>query len=334
MEQRLQRRDSYQVVKPRILAGIALILLLRAAPAQAQFIGGSSFTGKDSLVSTWSDVGSAASVTVGGKGVNTPTLENLGGVVQLILKSSNACAFVTADYRWTMIAHSETHADGLCQVLYYRTFEPDEHQPYRFRWFAKVPYDIRTYVISNVSGIDVASNNSGRGTTLTANGVTTTQVGDYLMAFYANTGSGTWTQPSNMGIAVKNDFGYSGPATFRNLATQAWAYPPSPTGSKVATVSGRPVRWVADLVAFKPLYPIPAQTTGDINPGPVYNGCKGTVTLSAGAGTFTNSCVKTTSFCQCRDTTTIANSCTTANPSPGSVALKGTGTDVELVNCL
>jgi hypothetical protein len=94
------------------------------------------------------------------------------------------------------------------------------------------------------------------------------------------------------------------------------------------------VDWVADLVAFKPLYPIPANTVGDINPGPVYNGCKGTVTLSGGSGTFTNSCIKTTSFCQCRDTTTIGNSCTTANPSAGSVGLTGTGTDVELVNCI
>jgi hypothetical protein len=266
--------------------------------------------------------------------MNPPTLENLGGVVQLILKSSNACAWVTPDYRWTIIPNTKAEVDGICQVLYYRTFEKDEHLPYRFRWFVKAPYDIRTYVISNVSGVDVASNNSGHGTTLTASGVTTTQVGDYLMAFYANTGSGTWTQPSNMGIAVKNDYGYSGPATFRNLATQAWIYPASATGNKVATISGRPVDWVADLVAFKPLYPIPANTVGDINPGPVYNGCKGTVTLSGGSGTFTNSCIKTTSFCQCRDTTTIGNSCTTANPSAGSVGLTGTGTDVELVNCI
>jgi hypothetical protein len=219
-------------------------------------------------------------------------------------------------------------------VLYYRKFQPNEHREYRFRWFVTVPYDIRTYLISNVSGVDVASNNGGNGMALTAKGVATTTVGDYLMGFYANLTSGRWVQPSNMGIAVRNDYGYNGPANFPNLATQAWAYPAAPTGNKVATVSDKPVDWVADLVAFKPLYGISPQTSGDINPGPIYNGCKGKVALSSGAGTFRNSCVKTTSFCQCRDTTQTANPCITLNPSPGSVGLKGTGSNVELVNCL
>jgi hypothetical protein len=154
------------------------------------------------------------------------------------------------------------------------------------------------------------------------------------MAFYSIIGSGTWAQPANMGIAVKNDHAYSGPANFPNLATQAWAYPPAPTGNKVATVSGSPTQWVADLVAFKPLYRIPLQTVSDINPGPVYNGCKGKIALYNGAGVFRNACVKTTSFCQCRDTTRISNSCTTTNPTTGSVGLRGTGTDVELINCI
>jgi len=160
-------------------------------------------------------------------------------------------------------------------------------------------------------------------------------VGDYLMAFYANLGSGTWTQPSNMGIAVRNDYPSGGPASlnFRNLATQAWAYPAAPTGNKVASISGKPVPWVADLVALRPLYRIPPQTQHEINTGPAYSGCKGRVTLSNGAGFFTNSCVKTTSFCRCRDTIEIDDLCYTANPIPGSVKLKGTGTDVELVNC-
>lgn len=313
------------------------MLVLWPTSIWAQFIGGSSFNGTDSLVATWSGIGSADSIGFNALGVmSPPRLQNLGGVVQLVLRSSYACRWATPDYRWTVIPNSVAEADGLCQVLYYRRLQEGEQPPYRFRWFVTAPYDIRTYLISNVSTIDVASSNSGNGTMLTANGVTTNTVGDYLMAFYANLGSGTWTQPSNMGIAVRNDYGYSGPASlhFRNLATQAWAYPAAPTGNKVATVSGSPVQWVADLVALKPLYRIPLQTQHDINPGPVYNGCKGRVTLSNGAGAFTNSCVKTTSFCLCRDTTTIDNSCITANPATGSVRLKGTGTDIELVNCL
>lgn len=302
-------------------------------PAHAQFIGGASFTGKDSLVATWSGTGPAAWIGFGAMGMNPPALRNLGGVVQLVLRSTTACHWATPDDRWTLIPNTEAQANGLCQVLYYRTFQANEHPPYRFRWFVTVPYDIRTYVISNVSGIDVASNNGGNGIALTASGVATTEVGDYLMGFYANLVSGVWIQPSNMGIAVKNDGGYNGSANFPNLTTQAWAYKAASTGNKVA-VSDKAADWVADLVAFKPLYRISPQTSGDINPGPIYNGCKGKVPLSAGVGTYSNPCVKTTSFCQCRDTTNTANSCTTSNPSTGRVRVGGTGTDVELVNCL
>lgn len=321
-------------MKPRILAGILLLLLMRSTSAQAQFIGGSHFNGTDSLVATWSGKGHAVSVGFAALGMNPPNLQNLYGIVQIVLGSSSACAWVMEDYRWTVIPNSEADGDGICQVLYYRKFQAGEHQPYRFRWFTPVTYDVRTYVISNVSDVDAASSNVGNGTILTAAGITTNGVGDYLMAFYANHGSRIWTQPSNMGIAVKNDYAFSGPSNFPNLATQAWSYPAAPTGNKVAAVSGNPVQWVADLVAFRPLYRIPPQTAGDINPGPIYSGCRSKVTLSDGAGTFSNSCVKTTSFCQCRDTTKTDNLCTTSNPTPGRVRLKGTGTDVELVNCM
>ena len=327
-------------MKSRIL-GAVIALLLLSASARAQFIGGPNFNGTDSLVATWPGKGPAVSVGFAALAneihqpyVNPPALQGLVGIVQLVLASSTACKWASPDYRWTMVPNSETHADGLCQVLYYRKFESDEKPPYRFRWFVTLPYNVRTYVISNVSSVDTASSNSGRGTAMTAPGVTTTEIGDYLMAFFVNRGVGTWVPPSNMGIAVKNDYGLYHPSTFSNLATQAWTYPAAPTGNKVATVSGDPVVWVADLVAFKPLYWISPQTSGDINPGPIYNGCKGRVALAGGAGSFRNRCVKTASFCQCRDTTRVADSCTTLNPSPGSVGLKGIDDDIVLVNCL
>ena len=323
-------------MKLRIAAGVLLVFVTCSTSAQAQFVGGSHFNGTDSLVATWSGKGHAVSVGFAALGLNPPNLQNLGGVVQVILGSSTACSWIMPDYRWTVISNTEVYADGLCQVLFYRRFQAGEHPPYRFRWFTPLTYDVRTYVISNVSAVDAASGNSGNGNVLTAKGVTTTNVGDYLMAFYANVGSGVWASPSNMGIAVRNDYGYGGPASlnFRNLATQAWVYQAGPTGNKLAAVSGDSVQWVADLVAFRPLYRIPPQTQGEINPGPVYNGCKAKVVLSNGTGTFYNSCVKTTSFCQCRDTTKNADACTTSNPLTGSVRVEGTGTHVELVNCL
>src|SRR6202451_352820 len=243
-------------MKQRILMGIVLLLLMRPTSVLAQFIGGSSFTGKDSLVATWSGKGSAFSSGVAALGLNPPGLPNLVGVVQLILRSSYACRWATADDRWTLIPNSEAEAGGLCQVLYSRRFQTGEHPPYRFRWFVTAPYDIRTYVISNVSAVDAASSNSGKGTVLKAKGVRTTESGDYLMGFYANSATGKWTPPTKMGIAVQNDYADSGPSNFPNLATQAWSYPAGSTGNEAAMVSGSSVDWVADLVAFNPLYRI------------------------------------------------------------------------------
>ena len=176
-------------MRRRVLAGVVLLLVLNSTSAQAQFIGGASFNGTDSLVATWSGKGSAASVQFAALAkVNPPALQNLFGVVQLVLGSSSACAWVMPDYRWTLIPNTEAHADGLCQVLFYRTFQAKEHRPYRFRWFIPLAYDIRTYVISNMSAWTWLPATAVSARRLTAKGVTTNEVGDYLMAFYANPG--------------------------------------------------------------------------------------------------------------------------------------------------
>jgi hypothetical protein len=57
--------------------------------------------------------------------------------------------------------------------------------------------------------------------------------------------------------------------------------------------------------------------------------CMGRVTLAAGAGTFTASCVKSTSVCSC----SAAHTCTTGTPGSGSVSITGTGTDLTSVLC-
>lgn len=61
--------------------------------------------------------------------------------------------------------------------------------------------------------------------------------------------------------------------------------------------------------------------------------CKGTVTLAAGTGTFSKTCVTTTSLCTARDATTPANSVTLGVPANGSVAVSGTGTDSVVLSC-
>jgi len=61
--------------------------------------------------------------------------------------------------------------------------------------------------------------------------------------------------------------------------------------------------------------------------------CRGSVTMVAGAGTFSKVCVTTTSLCTARDATTPANTVTLGVPSNGSVTLSGTGTDTVVLSC-
>ena len=61
--------------------------------------------------------------------------------------------------------------------------------------------------------------------------------------------------------------------------------------------------------------------------------CKGSVTLAAGAGTFSKTCVTTTSVCTARDATTPTNAITLGVPSNGGVTLSGTSTDSVVLSC-
>ena len=71
------------------------------------------------------------------------------------------------------------------------------------------------------------------------------------------------------------------------------------------------------------------------NPGvATVSPCKGSVTLAAGAGTFSNVCVTTTSLCSARDTTTPANAVTLGVPANGSVTVSGTATDSIVLSCV
>jgi hypothetical protein len=62
--------------------------------------------------------------------------------------------------------------------------------------------------------------------------------------------------------------------------------------------------------------------------------CSGVATLSAGSGTFTSSCIASTSICKAMDLTNFANAVDLGQPSGGSVALSnGTGSDQIEVLC-
>jgi len=248
--------------KISFLIAVALLYALSPAVAQAQFLGGSTFTDSDSVVDTQSWTGSSGQAYPFNS--IAANLENLAGVIQVLLGSSTACQTITPPSGWTLIPNSVASATGLCQALYFKVFGASESPPYTFSWTGTLPFDMRTYVVSNISVFDVASNASGISTAPAAPTVTTTLAGDYLMAFFAQLGAGTWTAPTGMGIAVvAGDYqlgtgSFTAPTDsvrFLNLTTQAWAYPIGATGTETAAISSS-AQWVADLVAFKPLYPI------------------------------------------------------------------------------
>jgi hypothetical protein len=253
----------------RKISFLLAVLLLYVLPsvAKAQFIGGSYFDASDSLVYTQSGTGTSGAAFPFNPSLGA-SVQNLGGVVQVLLGSTSACQTITPNAGWTLIPNSLAGATGLCQALYFKIFDAADktkNPEYTFSWTGSLPYDVRMYVISNVSAIDVASNASNSSDTPTAASVVTTVAGDYLMGFFAQLGTGTWISLSdagtNMGVAVENDDPDSGPngevgrAKFPNLTTQGWAYPIGSTGTETAATSDT-AQWVADLVAFKPLYPI------------------------------------------------------------------------------
>jgi hypothetical protein len=67
--------------------------------------------------------------------------------------------------------------------------------------------------------------------------------------------------------------------------------------------------------------------------GGLVNGCKKTVTLAAGAGSWASGCLTSNVACWCKDTTTPANACTVSAPAANAVTLTGTGTDVIQLWC-
>jgi len=103
-----------------------------------------------------------------------------------------------------------------------------------------------------------------------------------------------------------------------------------------STLNGATVTSAKTLVFSSPQvvsgwYPI-AYTAPSPAGGSVLNSCAGVVTLSGGAGTFSNSCVSAASHCTANDQS-AANPVKVAVPAAGSVALAGTGTDGVMVVC-
>ena len=252
------------MIEQRMKIIACFVAMLLCGTAHAQFIGGSTFGSADSMVYAYSNSNAVStSIGFGGFPLSPPNLENLVGIVQIVIGNSSECGTISPPATFTLIPNSAAAATGLCQALYYRKFTSADNvgSSYSFSWTgSNQPFDIRLYVVSNVALVDTAASNAAgtSGTSATAAAVTTTVSGDYLMGFFANTlNAGTWTNPSDMGTATANVIpGNTGTFNYTNFTTQSWAYPIGSTGTKNAAFTGGAANWVADLVAFKPLYRI------------------------------------------------------------------------------
>lgn len=250
---------------------ITLFLAYKPSIVFAQFIGGPDQNSTDSLVATNSGNGNTGISGYNSQGSTfVPTLTNLMAIWQVRIASSGACTTITPPSGVTLIPSSVASTTGLCQALFQRVLTSSDNSgtTYQFTWTGTANYDIAMYLVNNVSAVDVVHSNEGNGTSLVADSITTTTVGDYIMAFYANDGSGTWNSPpSPMGVAVLNDYPFGGSPNFLNLMTQMWQYTPGSTGNQTVTITGSNADWVTDLLALKPLYTVPPQNWGDVNPG-------------------------------------------------------------------
>jgi hypothetical protein len=248
-----------------------LLCLVRPMMAGAQFLGGSSLNSSDSAVTT--NYGyPGTSVEVGFTSTpSPPEIQNLSAIVQLILDSPTACADIAPEIGWRRIPNSTATSTTHCQSLYFKTFGAKEYPPYTFWWTGKHSADIHSYLIANMSAVDVASNNHGNSTTPVTAPIRTTAVSDYVMGFFvAPSCSGTWTAPdAPVGIAVKNDNPFGGAAHWKHLTTQSWFYPVGNTGVEAAPCTRGSGPWLASLVALKLRYGIPKETVGSIRAGPI-----------------------------------------------------------------
>jgi hypothetical protein len=253
---------------------------------------------------------------------------------------ANVCGSLNTPTNWIKLG-CQTFGSTSAAAVFYQGGNAGNSTP-TFTWTGSTTVNGGEIVVAGTlmtSQLDLASApNTGAATTsMTATGVTTTAVLDHIIAWYFtdNSASGvTFTPPADMGLTVSlNQTAFNAFNVNEQFVTEKRQKVAGATGNETGTASSSS-DYAAFLMAFKTLTPPVARTIGDVVPAIIYNGCKGSVTLSGGAGTFTNTCVKTASFCQCRDTTTPANACTTANPASGSVGITGTGSDADLINCI
>src|SRR6266545_2984311 len=177
-------------------------------------------------------------------------------VAQITLRNNDA---ITAPAGWSTIGNLRTSGASLEQRLYYRIATAADIATTTYSWSWTNNADASGAILA-YSGVDATNpfevtptDNAGTGTTATANGLTTTQNGDMLVAFYGAQGNVTEAQNGSEGLTQEYTvLSGSGPASrSRSTGADGTQASPGATGNKTAAVSAS-ANWVAHLAALTP----------------------------------------------------------------------------------
>ena len=177
-------------------------------------------------------------------------------IAQITLRNLDA---ITAPAGWTQIGNLRTQGTSLEQALYYKVATAGDTAGTTYSWSWTNNADAAGAIFA-YSGVDTGSpfdvtpsdNSNGTGTA-SATGLTTTQNGDMIVAFYGVQGNVTATQDTGLGLTQEyTALSASSPASKVRITgadgTQATA---GASGNKTATL-GATANWVAHLAALTP----------------------------------------------------------------------------------
>src|SRR6266542_2657425 len=177
-------------------------------------------------------------------------------IAQITLRNLDA---ITAPAGWTQIGNLRTQGTSLEQALYHKVATAGDTAGTTYSWSWTNNADAAGAIFA-YSGVDTGSpfdvtpsdNSNGTGTA-SATGLTTTQNGDMIVAFYGVQGNVTATQDTGLGLTQEyTALSASSPASKVRITgadgTQATA---GASGNKTATL-GATANWVAHLAALTP----------------------------------------------------------------------------------
>src|SRR6266511_2131571 len=159
---------------------------------------------------------------------------------------------------WTAIGNRRIQGGALEQALFYRIATAADTVGTTYSWAWTNNADASAAILA-YSGVDATNpfdgtptDNSGNSGTASATGLTTTQNGDMVIAFYGAQGNVTAVQSGSESVTQEYTvISGSGPSRARSTGADGTQASPGATGSKTATVTAA-ANWVAHLAALMP----------------------------------------------------------------------------------